>query len=68
VNTKPARKETILNYIKQFQAAAGYPPTIVEIGQALGLAKTTVHYHLGKLIMEGRLERVASSARAIRVL
>lgn len=68
MNTKPDRGKSIINYIKQHQEQAGYPPTITEIGVALGLGKSTVHYHLKKLILAGQCERQASSARTIKVL
>lgn len=68
MNIKPTRRAAILSYIKQYQTDAGYPPTIIEIGKALGLAKTTVHYHLGKMIDEGIIERRPNSARGMKVL
>lgn len=63
-NKRPA----ILAYIVHYQALAGYPPTILEIGTALGLGKSTVHYHLCKLEQQGIIERQGHSARAMRVL
>ena len=68
MNSTPSKKESVLTFIKQFHADIGYPPTIKEIGAALGMANSLVHYYQGKLIMEGRLERVAHSARALKVL
>lgn len=68
MNTQPSRRLAILDYIKQYQAQAGYPPTIIEIGKALGLAKTTVHYHIGKLIQEGQIVRRFNSARGMKVV
>ena len=60
--------DMIVSYIQEHQ----YPPTIQEIGDAVGLkSKSTVHSHLMKLIDEGKLEtdrnRNSSISRAIRV-
>lgn len=57
--------DAIIAYIKEH----GYPPTVEEIGQAVGLkSKATTHHHLNVLFEEGKLETDAQGApRAIRV-
>ena len=48
----------ILNFIADCQRERGYPPSVREIGEAVGLASSaTVHTHLGVLQREGYLSR-----------
>lgn len=62
-------REKILDAIIAYIQEHGYPPTIEEIGQAVGLkSKATTHHHLNVLLEEGKLETDAPGApRAIRV-
>ncbi len=58
----------ILNYIADSQRDRGYPPSVREIGEAVGLASSaTVHTHLAVLQREGYLSRDPSKPRAISV-
>jgi repressor LexA len=58
----------ILNYIADCQRDRGYPPSVREIGEAVGLASSaTVHTHLAVLQREGYLSRDPSKPRAIQV-
>lgn len=60
----------ILHFIIRYLKAHGYPPTVQEIGDGVGLkSKSTVHAHLTKMISDGVLETDAplGSSRAIRV-
>lgn len=44
------RQSEIYNYIKQVVQMKGYPPSVREIGEAVGLASSsTVHGHLSRL-------------------
>ena len=44
------RQKQILSYIKDMLRAKGYPPSVREIGEAVGLSSSsTVHSHLEKL-------------------
>lgn len=62
------RKLKILDYIAATLRARGYPPSVREIGRAVGLASTSaVHHHLQVLEREGYLERGGSQSRAIRL-
>ena len=62
------RKQRIIDYIAATLRARGYPPSVREIGQAVGLASTSaVHHHLEALEKEGYLERGAARSRAIRL-
>ncbi len=62
------RKQKILETIAQAVAERGYPPSVREIADAVGLASTSaVHHHLTALEREGRLERGSHSSRALRL-
>jgi repressor LexA len=63
------RQQEIFEYIKQYSARHGYPPTVRDIGKAVGLASSsTVHAHLANLEKVGLLRRDPSKPRAIELL
>jgi len=63
------RQEKILTYIKSNVKAKGYPPSVREIGEAVGLASSsTVHGHLARLEKKGFIRRDPTKPRAIEVL
>ena len=71
--TKPVRRRegstrmAIYDYIVSFSNQYGFPPTIREIGEAMGLSSTgTVSAHLRRLEQDHMIERYANHARAIR--
>lgn len=60
------RQEAILEYIKEKIKTTGYPPSVREIAEAVGLkSSSTVHAHLVQLEEKGYLKRDASKTRAI---
>ncbi len=62
------RQRQILETIEQHMQDRGYPPSVREIGQAVGLTSpSTVHSHLATLQREGFLRRDPSKPRAIEV-
>lgn len=64
-----ARQQEILNYIKTEVQKKGYPPSVREIGEAVGLSSSSsVHAHLEKLEEMGYLRRDPTKPRAIEVL
>jgi repressor LexA len=63
-----ARKQRILECIAGAVAERGYPPSVREIAETVGLASTSaVHHHLLALEREGLLERGSHSSRALRL-
>ena len=63
------RQQQVLDYIRKTVADRGYPPSVREIGEALGLSSpSTVHSHLTALVAAGALHRDPSKPRAIVVV
>lgn len=63
------RQREILELIKHTVADRGYPPSVREIGEVLGLSSpSTVHSHLSSLVKAGYLRRDPSKPRAIEVV
>lgn len=66
--TNPEMKEKIVAFIANHTKQRGYPPSVREIGEAVGLrSPSTVHGYLARLEKEGKIERDASKTRGIRV-
>src|SRR5882724_5100655 len=62
------RQAAILDFVSSHCANYGYPPTVREIGLAVGLASpSTVHGHLAKLEALGYIRRHATKPRAMLV-
>jgi repressor LexA len=63
------RQKEIFDFIRRYAAKYGYPPTVREIGKAVGLtSSSTVHAHLANLEKIGLLRRDPSKPRAIELL
>jgi repressor LexA len=63
------RQAEIFDFIKKYSAKYGYPPTVRDIGKAVGLASSsTVHAHLSNLEKVGLLRRDPTKPRAIELL
>lgn len=63
------RQKEIFDFIRKYAAKTGYPPTVREIGKAVGLhSSSTVHAHLANLEKLGLLRRDPSKPRAIELL
>ena len=63
------RQEAILEFIKEQVRLKGYPPSVREIGEAVGLASSsTVHGHLSRLEGKGLIRRDPTKPRAIEVI
>ena len=62
------RQQEIFDYIKRYSAEHGYPPTVRDIGKAVGLASSsTVHAHLANLEKLGLIRRDPTKPRAIEL-
>ena len=62
------RQRQILEFLTGYVDAHGYPPTVREIGEAVGLASpSTVHAHLANLERAGLLKRDPTKPRAIEL-
>jgi len=63
------RQQQVLDVILSTVSERGYPPTVREIGEAVGLSSpSTVHSHLAALVKRGYIRRDPSKPRAIEVI
>ena len=68
-NELPTREKSILEFIRQKIWDSGFPPTVREIGEAVGLRSTsTVHNYLKRLELKGAIRKNPDSSRAIEVV
>jgi repressor LexA len=64
-----SRQQAILEFIRSEVRTKGYPPSVREIGEAVGLASSsTVHGHLDRLEKKGLIRRDPTKPRAIEIL
>jgi repressor LexA len=64
-----ARQQEIWNYLVEYVDRHGYPPTVREIGEHVGLASpSTVHAHLANLERAGLLHRDPTKPRALELI
>lgn len=64
-----ARQQQVLEYILTTVRSRGYPPSVREIGEAVGLSSpSTVHSHLNGLVKAGYVRRDPSKPRALEVI
>ena len=64
-----ARQREIWSFVLDYSDRHGYPPTVREIGEAVGLASpSTVHAHLANLERAGLLRRDPTKPRALELL
>jgi repressor LexA len=63
------RQQQVLDYIRKTVADRGYPPSVREIGEAIGLSSpSTVHSHLSALVRAGAIKRDPTKPRAIMIV
>src|SRR5438132_9313036 len=63
------RQQQIWNFLVEYVDRHGYPPTVREIGERVGLASpSTVHAHLANLERAGLLRRDPTKPRALELL
>ncbi len=64
-----ARQQEIWQFLAEYVDGHGYPPTVREIGDAVGLASpSTVHAHLANLERAGLLRRDPTKPRALELI
>lgn len=69
MRSSQANQQRILDFIKSEIELKGYPPSVREICQAVGLKSTsTVHAHLNHLEEQGLIRRDSTKPRALEVL
>jgi repressor LexA len=62
------RQSRMLDFIHKFSTESGYPPSIREIGKAVGISSTSVvNYNLNRLVESGYLDRDQNVSRGIRL-
>ena len=63
------REKSILRYIEKQIMNVGYPPSVREIGKAVGLSSTaTVHGYLARLEDKGYIKKQDKKGRTLRLL
>ena len=63
------RQQEIFEFIKRYSSEHGYPPTVRDIGKAIGLtSSSTVHAHLANLEKLGVVRRDPTKPRALELL
>ena len=63
------RQQQVLDYIRETVHDRGYPPSVREIGEAVGLnSPSTVHSHLNSLVAAGMIKKDPSKPRAIMIV
>jgi repressor LexA len=68
MNDLTPRQRQVLEFVESEVAHRGYPPTVREIGEALGLSSSsTVHAHLAALQDKGYLTRDPTKPRALEI-
>ena len=68
-NTINKRERALLDYIEKQSQVNGYPPSVREIGKAVGLKSTaTVHGYLAKLEEKGYIKKESQKGRTLKLL
>jgi len=63
------RQARILDYIREVTRVRNYPPSVREIGEAVGLSSSsTVHNHLNQLERRGLIRRDPSKSRTVQLV
>ena len=63
------KQQALCDFLRQFTQERGYPPTVREIGEHLGLRSTSsVHFHLKKLLDAGIVYMEPGKTRSITLV
>lgn len=57
-----------IQFIVDYRTEHGYPPSVSEMVERFGLVRSTIQWHLKRMEREGKIERIGSSARALKIL
>lgn len=57
----------IINFIVGYSTKNGYPPSVTDMVAEFGVARSTMQWHLDRLMRDGKLRRPFSAHRAITV-
>lgn len=68
MKTATARQLQVVNFIRSYRDQQGYPPTMREIGDYLGIKPHTVFAHLAACERKGLIEIDRGRQRALRVV
>ena len=69
MNELTKRQKDVLRFLKEFMVSHGYPPTVREICDKLGLSSpATAHTHLNQLELKGYIKKGGNKNRAIELL
>ena len=63
-----ARRESMLAFLRTYIERNGYPPSMAEIAEEEGIAKSAVRHHLYRLQRDGLITMTPNKYRSIRVL
>lgn len=63
----PDQQRRVLAKVVGLIVERGYPPTRVELAQALGISRAQAHVYLNELVAAGLLDRVPRGARSLKV-
>ncbi|WP_018350971.1 LexA family protein [Longispora albida] len=66
-NVLTDERVAVLHALHAYTAERGYPPSLRDLGEAVGLSVTTVSYHVDRLASGGLVEHVPSRARTLRL-
>ena len=67
MDTQSERRMRILRFVGQYRTNYGYSPSVRDIGTAVDLPGSGVHYHLGVLITAGLMSRENGKPRTLRL-
>jgi SOS-response transcriptional repressor LexA len=62
------RRESIMRFIKTYHDDYGFPPSMAEIAEEQGIAKSAIRHHLYRMQRDGLVSMKPGSHRSIRVL
>jgi len=62
------RRKLIMDFIRKYSAEKGYPPSLREIGDAVGISCPVALFHLEKLAKSGLIRRDKNINRGIVIL